>query len=316
MSKSRTHTARGQLNPRVVFLGMRVPFSRIALSRLVAEGIAVQAVVVPAGAADEPIGTAAKQLAPEPSRSELPLLTRFVEPDIVHLAWDHDVSVFEVSRLSDPTTLATLTSFQPDALCVACFSQRIPPPVLELPRYGCLNLHPSLLPAYRGPAPLFWTFRNGEREAGATVHMMDEGLDTGDIVLQERITIPEGIRGEVLEERLARRGGRLMAEAVRSLAAGTASPRRQREEDSSYYPWPSAEDFRISPAWPARQAFNFIRGVAHLDGPLEIEVAGRAFSIRDAVSYSPSRRLDRPFVRDSIDLWVQCTPGVLHVKVY
>jgi methionyl-tRNA formyltransferase len=314
MYKSQAQKIAPPANPRVVFMGMRVAFSYIALARLIAETLDVRCVIVPAIRINAPATVPVTQLQPEPSPSAVPLLTRFVQPDITHLAWEHGIPVLEVSRLAHPETLSTLATYQPDVICVACFNQRFPSALLKLPRHGCLNLHPSLLPAYRGPAPLFWVFRNGERETGVTVHLMDEGLDTGDILLQERVEIPEGIRGDVLEQRCASLGAELMAEAVRPVCAGTASPTHQPDEGSSYYPWPSAEDFWISPTRPARWAFNFIRGVAHWAGPLEIHVAGQRFPVREAVSYVPDGTLESPFVRDGDDLWVQCMPGVLHVK--
>ncbi len=299
--------------PKVVFMGMRGPFSRIVLACLIGEGLAIQAVVVPAAAVKEQAAAPVSRLVPPPTPSQVRLLTRFVVPDTVHLAWEHGLPVLEVARLDDPESLATLAAYAPDVICVACFNQRFPPVLLGLPRHGCLNLHPSLLPAYRGPAPLFWVFRNGERETGVTVHLMDEGLDSGDILLQERIPIPEGVSGPVLEERCATLGAALMVRAVRALHAGTAVRRKQVEEDSSYYPWPSAEDFRIPVTRPARWAFNFMRGVAHWGVPFTIQVPGEPLLAREALSYTPGGELGRPFVQKGEELWVQCSPGVLHV---
>ncbi|MFQ5857755.1 MAG: methionyl-tRNA formyltransferase [Anaerolineae bacterium] len=315
MSKLRPQRTAPREGPSLVFMGMRGVFSRIPLARLIAEGITVQAVVVPATPTHELAAAPVKRLMPEPNPSEVPLLTPFVSPNITHLAWQHGIPVLEVTRLADPETLSTLASYQSDVVCVACFNQRFPPALLTLPRYGCLNLHPSMLPAYRGPVPLFWAFRNSERGTGVTVHLMDEGIDTGDVLLQERIEIPEGIFGHVLEEQCASLGAELMVQAVQLLWAGTARPTKQPDENSSYYPWPSAEDFRISPTLSARWAFNFIRGVAYMNGPLEIHVAGERFPVRDAVSYTPAGTQASPFVQDGFDLWVQCTPGILHVKL-
>jgi methionyl-tRNA formyltransferase len=142
---------------------------------------------------------------------------------------------------------------------------------------------------------------------------MDEGLDSGDILLQERIAIPEGVSGPALEERCATVGAELMLRAVWALHAGTAMPRKQIEEGSSRYPWPSAEDFRIPVTRPARWAFNFMRGVAHWGVPFAIEVPGQRFLAREALSYTPSGELGSPFVQKGEELWVQCSSGVLHV---
>jgi len=307
--------AESREGPHVLFMGMHGQFSRIPLAHLIDEGIAVEAVVVPATPTSVRNTVAVRQLVPEPNPSELPLLTPFVDPNVTHLAWQHGIPVLEVSRLADPAAQSALAAYRPDVICVACFNQKFPPALLALPRYGCLNLHPSMLPSYRGPAPLFWAFRSGERETGITVHLMDEEMDTGDILLQEPIDISEGIRGDVLEAQCASVGAGLMVQAVRSLCAGTARPTRQPDENASYHPRPAAEDFRISPAWPARRAFNFIRGVAYLNGPLEIHIAGQRFPVREAVSYTMASTLSTPFVRDDDELRVQCTPGILHVAL-
>src|SRR5204862_1767507 len=99
-------------------------------------------------------------------------------------------------------------------ICVACFSQRIPRIILDLPRLGCLNVHPSLLPANRGPVPLFWTFREGHQQTGVTIHLMNEGMDTGDILAQEPIEVPSGISYAQLELQCATLGGKLLARTV------------------------------------------------------------------------------------------------------
>src|SRR5205823_3279104 len=97
----------------------------------------------------------------------------------------------------------------------------LPPELLDVPRVGCLNVHPSLLPAHRGPAPLFWTFRHGDPLAGLTVHWMDEGIDTGDIALQEEIPVAEGTSGLDLQRECLERGARLLVEVVQAVATGT-----------------------------------------------------------------------------------------------
>ena len=299
--------------PKVVFMGMRSLFSCHVLAGLLAEGIAVQAVIVP-GTREVAAQPAVRPLSPPDSASELPLLTRFVQPDTVQLAWEHGIPAFEIIRLSNPKALDLLRSWQPDVIAVACFNQRFPSELLHLPPYGCVNVHPSLLPAYRGPAPLFWVFRNGEDTTGVTVHLMDEGLDSGDVLLQKRVAIPEGISGETLERRCALIGAELMARALRELRAGTLRPRKQQDAESSYYPWPEEKDFVISTARSARWAFRFMRGVAHWGVPFPIEVAGQRLYAREAVSYTPDGRLGAPFVATRDGWWVQCTPGTLRVR--
>jgi methionyl-tRNA formyltransferase len=257
-----------------------------------------------------------REWSPEPATSELPLLNRFAEADIVTVAWGRGIPVLQIGRLSAPATLEALAAYAPDVVAVACFDQKFPPELLNVPRFGCLNLHPSLLPAFRGPAPLFWIFRQGESSAGATVHLMAERIDAGPIVAQAPVAVPDGIRGDQLEAQCAAVGAELMAGAIRSLARGTADPRPQDEELSSYFPWPSAEDFVVPVNRPARWAYNFIRGVAHWSGPLAIDVAGRRLAVRDAVAFEARSRLSADIVREGDEVLVQCAPGVLRAKLY
>lgn len=297
-----------------LFLGTPGDFSRPPLEALLAAGLPICAVVIPAsgdvGASGAPI---IRHDPPSVGRGQLPILSPFMNRTIAQMAWEQRIPVVEVGALADAQTLATLASFQPDVICVACWPQRLPRALLDLPPLGCLNLHPSLLPAYRGPSPGFWVLRNGEQYTGATIHLMDEHLDTGDIVLQEAFEIPEGISSAALEQGCARLGAPLMARAVRALAAGTASRTPQPAEGSSYYSWPRDEDFIVPVTRPARWAFNFIRGVADWHGPLALAIGAERFPVRQALDYQPNAVLGQPYRRQGDELWTQCTPGVLHV---
>ncbi|MCA9873849.1 MAG: hypothetical protein KC441_09345, partial [Anaerolineales bacterium] len=178
-------------NLRVVYFGMLGDFSRRPLQALLAAEVMITAVCVPA--AEKWPGV--RRVEPVTAVSQLPLLTPFAAATIVSIAWQQSIPVYEIGDLNASDTRDCLAGLQPDIACVACFDRRIPGGVLAIPRHGFLNVHPSLLPDFRGPAPLFWTFREGIRATGVTVHFMDEGLDTGDIVLQTPLTLPDGISG-------------------------------------------------------------------------------------------------------------------------
>jgi len=198
---------------------------------------------------------------------------------------------------------------------VACFPCIFPPALLQLPPQGCLNLHPSLLPAYRGPAPLFWQFREGERRTGITLHLMNERLDAGDIGLQKPLSLPDGITGPEAEILLAEQGGQLMAEALGLLELDALAPRKQKEGDSSYFPWPTEQDFQVSREWSARRAFNFIRGTDEWECAYEIIIEQERFAIQSALSYSAQHELGKPYTLIGRELWVQFSPGVLRTIV-
>jgi methionyl-tRNA formyltransferase len=299
---------------RIVFLGMTGPFSGPPLESLLAAGGEVVAVIIPAEGV-VPAPRLRRMLPPLPGPSDLPLINPHLEPNILHLAWERHIPVWAVRDLGDPAFEKLLVDLQPDLGVVACFSRIIPPALLRLPGYGWLNLHPSRLPAYRGPAPLFWMARTGAAQAGVTLHFLDEGLDTGDIVAQTAWPWPEGISGPALEQRCAEAGAALLKTAVEQLAQSRTLPRRpQPAEGSSYFPWPGESDLLAPVSWSARRAFNFLRA-AGPDWPLRIAAGEEQFSFRVVIDYDPAARLDQPAVRIKDELLVQFRPGVVRVKL-
>ena len=288
-------------------------FSIPPLNALLATDVEVCAVIVPATRPDSrPLPRRLDP--PPPVPSDLPILNPQFERNMLHLAWDNHCPVWEVGPLSDRRTLEMLAELRPDLIVVACFPRLFPAPLLRLPRDGCLNLHPSLLPAYRGPVPLFWMARHGETQAGVTLHFLDEGLDTGDIVAQTALPWPDGLTEAELTARCAEAGAELLQATVNQLGQGQTLPRRpQPELGSSYFPYPSPEDFTIPTRWPARRAFNFLRAAA--SWPLLIAVGEECTPIRVAISYESDRVLDQPYQGDGTRLHIQFEPGVLTVGI-
>lgn len=294
---------------RVLFLGMGGAASLPPLLALLDAGVPIVGVLLP-GERGSPLVPLSAPAAPPPG--DLPLLTPFVERTIVTEAWARQIPVWAAGALDAPATLAGLRALQPDAIAVACFSLRIPPPLLALPPLGCLNIHPSRLPEGRGPAPLFWALRAGLRETAVTVHLMDEGLDSGPIVAQAPLPIPPGIAGEALEQRAMALGGALLVAALRGLAAGTLTPQPQPPGGHSQ-PTPTPTDCTITPAWSAAHAANFIVGAAPWAPGFWIEIGGRAYPIAALLGHDATATLDAPRHRDGAELWVQMTPGLLHL---
>ncbi len=189
---------------------------------------------------------------------------------------------------------------RPQAVAAACFPWRVPAAVRALPPLGCLNVHPSLLPAGRGPEPVFWTLRRGERQTGATVHQMDAGFDSGPIVAQAGIAVPPEVRAPDLEARLMALGGELLVESLPRLAAGTLRPRSQPDTPATTAPVPSAADWALPTDLPAGWAWGFARGVAPLGGPLTVLVGatGESIPVRDALDHHPAAGPPEPVVRE------------------
>ena len=289
---------------RVVFFGMGGVFSRAPLEALLRAGADLRAVVEPApaealaGVAEDAPFT---RLAPSrwaasgAARRGLPLAG--VPDGAGHSARDIAASVgaplFSVWRLDDARTVEALRDLDPDVICVACFTRRLPPAILALPRLGALNAHPSPLPENRGPDPLFWTFHAGARETGVTIHLMDARLDTGPILAQRRMTLAEGETEAQLESRLAVVAGESLVEALAGLAAGTLTPQPQDEAQASYHSWPELEDYVIPASWEARRAYGFARGVVGRGVPIMLVARdGARFRLIEPLLYSPKSQLN------------------------
>jgi methionyl-tRNA formyltransferase len=306
--------------PRVLFFGMQGRFSYTPLRALLESGIQVCAVVIPDEQRFEVELPAIHQKLEQTlsSRSMLQVLNSTIHSSILHLAREKKIPVWKVRQLSNSDTIKVLTEYHPDIICVACFSKRIPRVILDIPRFGCLNVHPSLLPANRGPEPLFWTFREGSEQTGVTVHLIDEGLDSGAIVAQQTIHVPDGISYSKLEELCAEIGGKLLVQSVWDIYNGVAVLVRQDETKSSYHAFPCEDDFVVPVAdWSARHVYNFICGVSSWEIPLHLLVGTKTIHIKKAISYSQktidqhdmivNKQQDKPF-------WVKCKQGSVLVE--
>jgi len=154
---------------------------------------------------------------------------------------------------------AKLAEIKPDAIIVVGYGRIIPSWMLQLPKFGNINLHASLLPKYRGAAPIQWAIANGEHVTGVTTMRIDEGLDTGDVLLQCELSISEDDTAETLSPKLAAIGADLMIETLRGLQAGTIHPQRQDNAQATLAPILKKEDGRIDFSRSAREIYNRFR---------------------------------------------------------
>lgn len=305
--------------PRVVFCGMTGLFSLLALEGLLKSGIAVAAIVLPAlrTRVGRPSLLPRLPQSSQPSqrsrRAALPMLGLAAPRTILDIAVERNIPTLELGAGRLPDALTTLDY---DAIAVACFSRRLPASLLRLPRLGCLNVHPSLLPAHRGPDPLFWIFHDGDDVGGVTVHLMDEGFDSGPILVREATPLPDGLTETELERFCASRGGQLLAEALVGLAAGAVHPQPQDESLATYQSLPQEGDYTITPAWSARQAYRFVAGIAGRPEPIRfVADDGATFTLGAALSYDGEATLDTPWRLDGDILAAQCSPGALRCRI-
>ncbi len=160
---------------------------------------------------------------------------KLVFSPVKELAVSQGIPVIQPEKLGKRAVLEEMRSFQADVIVVAAFGKILRTSVLEMTPYGCLNVHASLLPKYRGAAPVQWAILDGEEKTGVTIMQMNEGLDTGDMLACREIPILPEDTGDSLEEKLSRLGGPLLLEVLTQLENGTAHPVKQPEESPSVY---------------------------------------------------------------------------------
>lgn len=185
---------------------------------------------------------------------------KLAAPPVKVAAQAMNLPVLQPEQIKDPGFAGLLQSYTPEVIVVVAYGKILPPAILSLPGYGCINVHASLLPKYRGAAPIHRAVLNGEKETGITTMFMDEGLDTGDMILQEKVPIHETDTVGDLHDRLAVVGARLLIETLEMAARGQV-PRRPQTGEASYAPMLTKADEIIDWDRPARDIFNQIRGL-------------------------------------------------------
>ncbi len=242
---------------RIVFMGTP-PLAATVLEALLAENsFAVIAVVTQR---DQPKGRDLK-----------------LQPSVVKdLALKKNLPVLQPVRARDEAFITQVRELAPDIVVVAAYGQILPQALLDVPRFGCLNVHTSLLPKHRGAAPIQWAIINGDAESGVTIMKMDAGLDTGAIVSEERTPILPDDNSQTLHDRLARIGGTLLARTIPEYVAGKTVPRPQPAEGASYARKIKKEDGRLDWSQPAPILWNRVRGLTPWPGTFTFLQTGDA----------------------------------------
>ena len=182
-------------------------------------------------------------------------------PPVKVVALDHDIPVFQPTKLRDGTALETIRSLEPDLIVVAAYGRILPQEILDYPKLGCINVHSSLLPKYRGSAPIHWAILNGDQESGVTIMHMALALDAGDIISQAVTPIDPDETVETLHDRLAHMGARLLVDTVVSIGDGTAVRTPQQEDLVTHAPMLSRALSPMDFTRPARELHNQVRGL-------------------------------------------------------
>jgi len=185
---------------------------------------------------------------------------------VKEMALNAGLPILQPERAGDEQFLGDIRSLQPDLVAVAAYGQLLPKALLEVPRFGCLNVHTSLLPKYRGAAPIQWAILNDEEQTGVTIMKMDAGLDTGDILGQASTPIYSTDDSQTLHDRLADLGANLLVQIIPAYVQGKLQPKPQPAKGVSYARKINKADGRIDWVQPARAVWNRVRGLVPWPG--------------------------------------------------
>ncbi len=232
-------------HPRIAVLGSRSTFTAHAVSTLCARGVPPVALM---GDAD-----------PAPrARGEIPVEVR---TPAARIAAAHGIALIREPDPNHPDAIAALERVEPDLLLLACLPYVVGRETRRAARLGALNLHPSALPRFRGPDPVFWQLRAGVDRAGVTLHVATGVLDAGPVVVQRRIRVEPGISVDGLTAALVRCGVHALVDALPGIERRIREAVPQDESVATRQPRPCGEDFRIATSWTAERAYRFIEGV-------------------------------------------------------
>ena len=279
----------------VVFMGTSA-FAVPALERLLASSHAVLAVVTQP---DRPQGRG----------------QRLSYSPVKQVALAQQVRLLQPPRASNPALLAELAALAPQLIVVAAYGLLLPPTLLSLPAWGCVNVHASLLPKYRGAAPVNWALIRGEQNTGVSIMLIDETLDTGPILLQAAVAIEPHDDAESLQARLARCGAQALLQALEGLEAGTLEATPQDHSQASYAPKLRKADGVIRWQRPAVELAHLIRGVTPWPGAVTAH-AGKSLRIwRASPQSAPDARAPGRIAKiDRLGVWVETGDGCLVVS--
>lgn len=192
---------------------------------------------------------------------------RMMPPPIKRVAVEHDIPVWQPEKPNRHVFVDELSALQPDLMVVAAYGHILKPRILELSPYGCVNIHASLLPRYRGAAPIYWAVYNGEKETGITIMQMDEGMDTGDILLQKKLPIQPNETIAELEHRMANLGAECLIEWLSLVDNNqTIVAQPQNHDSATHAPKITKDDYILDWGQSAEQIHNHVRSSAPKPG--------------------------------------------------
>jgi methionyl-tRNA formyltransferase len=238
-------------------------------------------------------------------------------PPVKDEAIRRGIPVFQPEKARDPDAVARIAAEAPDLIVVVAYGHILPKPILDIPRLGCINVHASLLPKYRGAAPINWAVARGETVTGITIMRMDVGMDTGPMLHVREMPIGEEDTAETMFSKLSVLGAEALREALCKLREGTLDETPQDAALATYAPMLKKEHGRIDWSRPAREVRNLVRGMTPWPSAFALH-AGKALKVLSSAVAGESGAAGKP--GEIVSLWrdgiaVACGEGVLRLQV-
>ena len=286
---------------RTLLLGSPSAFTSIVLQDLISVGVPVVGVVL-----HRP-----RLRGRSPDSGDLPVANA---TGVETIAGGRGIPLIALDEGSEALALEAAARRAPDVLAIACYPRILGEHWLNLAPLGAFNLHPSLLPAYRGPSPLFWQFRNGERRMGMTLHRASAAVDAGPVVSTAEIPVAPGESASEVLAVLVRRGAALLAGALARIEAGALREYPQDEARASWYGWPDGGAFRIPTSWSAERAFRFMRGVREWGPAFTVEARDEKLVVDRVLDFEERDGVEGTVKRENRIATIGFAAGTLRVR--
>ena len=247
---------------------------------------------------------------------------KMIPSPVKEFAIEENLKIFQPEKVkNNEEFINELKALQPDVICVVAYGKILPKEILDIPPYGCINVHASLLPQYRGATPVQWAVLNGDKTTGVTTMYMDVGMDTGDMILKEEVQIGEDETTGELWDRLKTIGGKLLVETLKQIEKGTA-PREKQGEDFTVAPMLSKDMAKIDWNKSAKEIKNLVRGLNPIMGAYtflndkkikfwKVKVAGEDEIYAENLGFLTNGTVIVSDPKDGI--FIKCKEGILKV---
>lgn len=236
--------------------------------------------------------------------------------EVKNVALENNIKVYQPARLrKNEEVIEEIKAQKPDLIVVVAYGKILPKEILEIPKYGCINVHGSLLPEYRGAAPMQWSIINGDKKTGITTMFMDEGMDTGDMLLKEEVEILEEDNFESLHDKMKEVGASILVKTIKKLQEGTLERKKQPKE-GTIAPMISKEMTKIDFNKTSKEIFNMIRGMSPFPGAYMEDCDGKIYKVYK-VGYAEDKNIiaenGEVILKNKSTLNIKCKEGYISV---